>query len=127
MAARRILVVEDDPHTRRINVLALASAGYEVDEASDGAAAVEAALATRPDLVVMDIALPGLGGLEATRRIRDGVSPPPLVIILTARAMREDQEAARAAGCDGYLAKPIDPFDLVHEVRRLLAGRREGS
>ncbi len=126
MAASRILVVEDDPHTRRINVLALGSAGYEVRDAADGATAVDTALEFRPDLVVMDIALPGLGGLEATRRIRSIIDPPPLVIVLTARAMREDQEAARNAGCDGYLAKPIDPFDLVHEVRRLLAARRSG-
>jgi len=73
----------------------------------------------------MDISLPGTGGLEATGAIRAQIAPPPLVIVLTARAMREDHEAAIAAGCDAYLAKPIDPFDLVHEVGRLLAARRD--
>jgi len=73
----------------------------------------------------MDISLPGTGGLEATARIRREILPPPLVIVLTARAMREDHDAAIAAGCDAYLAKPIDPFDLLHEVRRLLAARRD--
>jgi CheY-like chemotaxis protein len=123
---QRILIVEDDLHTRRINATALASAGYEVIEALDGAAAVRDAIARRPDLIVMDLALPGVGGLEATARIKQdlGAAAPP-IIVLTARAMREDHEAAVRAGCDAYLPKPIDPFDLLHEVRRLLALRAE--
>ncbi len=122
--APRILIVEDDLHARRINSLALSSAGYEIHEAVDGAEAVERAVALRPDLVVMDLGLPGMSGLEATKRIKHEMAPTaPLVVVLTARAMREDVEAARRAGCDAHLAKPIDPFDLVHEVKRLLEAR----
>ncbi len=121
----RILVVEDDVHTRRINVLALSSAGYRIEEAADGAEAVRAALASRPDLVVLDIALPGVTGIEVLETLRRELGPAaPPVIVLSARAMRDDFEAARRAGCDAYLAKPIDPFDLVHEAGRLLAARR---
>jgi CheY-like chemotaxis protein len=126
--APRILVVEDDLHTRRINVLALSSAGYRVQEAADGATAIRAARESRPDLIVLDIALPGITGLGVLETLRSemGSSAPP-VIVLSARAMRDDFEAARRAGCDAYLAKPIDPFDLVHEVGRLLAARRGTS
>lgn len=123
--APRILVVEDDVHTRRINVLALSSAGYGIEEAADGATAIRAARESRPDLIVLDIALPGITGLAVLETLRNEMGPAaPPVIVLSARAMRDDFEAARRAGCDAYLAKPIDPFDLVHEVGRLLAARR---
>ena len=124
-AGGRILLVEDDLHSRRISGTALRASGFEVHEASDGHEGVEMARALDPDLVVMDLGLPGMSGFEATRRIKGEAGPePPLVVVLTARVLREDVESARSAGCDSFLAKPIDPFDLVHEVRRLLGGRR---
>lgn len=126
-APPRILIVEDDPHTRRINALALSSAGFATEEAEDGASALEMVRARPPDLIVLDIALPGVDGLAVLESIRRelGETAPP-VIVLSARAMRDDYEAARRAGCDSYLAKPIDPFDLVHEAGRLLESRRGG-
>lgn len=119
-----MMVVEDDRHTRRINTLALSSAGYEVVEALDGAEAIHVARERSPDLIVMDLALAGTGGLEATRRIKAEMgSRAPLVLVLTAHALNEDARAAQAAGCDAFMAKPIDPFDLVEEVGRLIASR----
>jgi CheY-like chemotaxis protein len=121
----RILLVEDDLHSRRISGTALRASGFEVHEATSGREGVEMARALGPDLVVMDLGLPGMSGFEATRRIKGEVgADPPLVVVLTARVLREDVESARRSGCDSFLAKPIDPFDLVHEVRRLLLSRR---
>jgi CheY-like chemotaxis protein len=121
----RVLLVEDDGHSRRISHVALSASGFEVHEAEDGAEGIRLARTLRPDLIVMDLGLPELSGFEATARIKRDLLPnPPLVIVLTARVLREDVESARRAGCDSFLAKPIDPFDLVHEVKRLLSTRR---
>ena len=123
---RRILVVEDDPHTRQINLLALRSVGFETMEARDGQEAVRLCLESRPALVVLDLAIPKVSGLDVLEAIkRELGAAAPLVLVLTAHAMREDLDAARQAGCDSYLAKPIDPFDLVDEIGRLLAARSE--
>jgi two-component system cell cycle response regulator DivK len=128
MGRGRILLVEDDVHARRIGSLALTAAGFEVHEALDGEEAVARAAALRPDLIVMDVMLPLLSGLEAAARIKRDLGPAaPVVLALTARAMREDVERAFAAGCDAYLCKPLDPADLVAEVERLLARRGEGA
>lgn len=121
----RILIVEDDVHSRRIGALALGAAGHEIHEAVNGFEAVSRAAALRPDVILMDVMLPGMSGLEAVERIRGaGHTPAPLIIGLSARAMRSDADAALAAGCDAYLTKPIDPVDLVTEIERLLAARR---
>ena len=121
----RILLVEDDHHSRRISSAALHASGFEVHEATDGAEGVRMAATLHPDLVVMDLGMPGMNGFEATLRMKREISPsPPIVLVLTARVLREDVETARKAGCDSFLAKPIDPFDLVHEVKRLLGSRR---
>ena len=120
----RVLIAEDDPHTRRINALALSFAGCETRDVGEGASAIRVALEWRPDLLVIDLAMPGVGGLAAIAEIKGRLgTEAPRVIVLTARAMHEDRQAAQTAGCDVFLAKPIDPFDLVHEVRRLLAGK----
>lgn len=125
MQPARVLLVEDDVHTRRINALALGSRGIEIGEALNGLDALRLAPTLRPDLIVMDISLPGMSGIETMERLRRELPPPaPLMVVLTARAMRDDMEAARAAGCDAYLTKPIDPADLVDEIERLLSTRR---
>lgn len=122
----RVLIVEDDPHTRRINSLALSFAGCETRDVGEGASAIRLALEWRPDLMVIDLAMPGVGGLAAIAEIKNRLgTEAPGVIVLTARAMHEDRLAAQTAGCDVFLAKPIDPFDLVHEVKRLLAARND--
>jgi CheY-like chemotaxis protein len=124
----RILIVEDDVHSRRIGALALGAAGHEIHEAVNGLEGVTKAASLRPDVIVMDMMLPGMSGIDAVERIRDvGSSPHPLIIGLSARAMRSDADAALAAGCDAYLTKPIDPLDLVAEIERLLVARRNGA
>ncbi|QUV85331.1 response regulator [Chloracidobacterium aggregatum] len=118
----RILVVEDNADSREILTLELEAEGYEVCAVGDGLSAVEAAAQFHPDVIVMDISLPNLDGLEATRRIK---AQPALarvpVIALTAHAMTEDEARFRAAGCDAYLAKPASPDAVQRVVQQLLA------
>ena len=119
--ARRILVVEDDVDNRRIVTKVLGAEGYEVIEVATGAAAVAAVHEQRPDLIIMDLALPGMDGWEASRRIKatpDSADIP--IIALTAFAMRGDEERARAAGCDAYVPKPCRPQTLREVVRQFL-------
>jgi len=125
---KRILLVEDDVHTLRINARALGAHGYEIHEAGDGAEAIRRAVELKPALIVMDLGLPGTTGIEATKQIKETMGPAaPIIVVLSAHAMRKDLDAARAAGCDAFLAKPIDPFDLLHEIERRLAGTEAGA
>ena len=118
---KRILVVEDDPDHRRIVTKVLTREGYDVIEAATGAAAVAAAGEARPDLIIMDLALPGLDGWEASRRIKAAPDSADIPIVaLTAFAMRGDEERARAAGCDAYVPKPCRPQTLREVVRQFL-------
>jgi two-component system cell cycle response regulator DivK len=121
MRPSRILVVEDVEDNRRIMHDLLASAGFEFFEARDGLSALSAALACKPDLIVMDIQLPVLDGYEATRRIKAEVSLRHIpVIAVTSYALSGDEEKARAAGCDGYVAKPYSPRHLIATIRSFL-------
>ena len=118
---KRILVVEDDPDNRRIVTKVLTREGYDVIEVATGAAAVAAAREDRPDLIIMDLALPGLDGFEASRQIKAAPDSADIPIVaLTAFAMRGDEERARAAGCDAYVPKPFRPQTLREVVRRFL-------
>jgi len=119
--AKRILVVEDDTDNRRIVVKVLTLEGYEILEATDGRSAIEIALGEHPDLIIMDLAMPGLDGWEASRRLKaDPRSADIPIIALTAFAMRGDEERARKAGCDGYLAKPCRPHTIREVVRQFI-------
>jgi two-component system, cell cycle response regulator DivK len=117
----RILIVEDTEDNLRIARDLLNSAGYDLLEATDGAAGVSMAALHHPDLILMDIQLPKLDGHEATRRIR---AIPELrdvpIIAITSYALSGDDVKARAAGCDAYMAKPYSPRALLAEVRRFL-------
>jgi two-component system cell cycle response regulator DivK len=116
-----ILLVEDNLHNRKIFQGVLAHAGFHVVEAADGAKALEAVAAERPDLILMDLSIPVIDGWECTRRLKADPNTRAIPIIaLTAHAMRGDEEHARAAGCDGYLSKPISPKRVVEEVKRML-------
>jgi len=113
-APSRILVAEDEPTNRTVISVLLRRAGHRVQLAEDGEAAVQAASAGDCDLILMDMRMPGVDGLEATRRIRalQGSAGSVPIIALTANAMAEDREACLEAGMDDYLAKPISPTRL---------------
>src|ERR1700694_5821242 len=115
-----ILLVEDTLANRALAVKLLRAAGHEVIEAADGAAGIAAAQAKRPDLVLMDLSLPGLDGWEALRQLRaDGRTRDLPIVALTAHAMAGTREEALAAGFDGYLSKPIDAGTFAESVSRL--------
>ena len=104
----KILVVEDNPDNMELTVLLLESAGHTVLSAADAEAGLTLARDELPNLIVMDIQLPGMDGLEATALLkRDEATRAIPVIALTALAMKGDEERIRAAGCDGYIAKPM--------------------
>ncbi|MEU4695129.1 ATP-binding protein [Actinoplanes sp. NPDC023714] len=109
-----VLVAEDNPVNQRVAQLLLERRGHRVDMVDDGEAAVEAVMRTRYDLVLMDVQMPVLDGLDATRLIRADPPPhgAPRIVALTANALVDDRKASRTAGMDGFLAKPIDETDL---------------
>ena len=112
--ALRILVVEDNVVNQRVARLLLERLGHQVDVADNGLAAVQAVSAVPYDVVLMDVQMPVLDGLEATRRIRAlPAVPQPYVVAMTANAQREDRERCLAAGMDGYLSKPVRREDLA--------------
>ena len=119
--AKRILVVEDHEENRQILRDLLAHAGYEMLEAHTGEDGVTAATRDRPDLILMDIQLPGIDGYEVTRRIK---ADPALraipVIAVTSYALSGDDQKALAAGCDGYVTKPFSPRALLAKIRGFL-------
>ena len=120
---KRILVVEDDPDNRRIVAKVLSVEGYDVIEAIDGIEALARARAERPDLILMDLALPNVDGWEATRRLKSDPETRSIpVVALTAVAMRGDEEQARAAGCDDYLPKPARPAAIRAVVKKYTGG-----
>jgi two-component system, cell cycle response regulator DivK len=105
----KVLVVEDNAANRALATFLLQSAGHCVLSATDGEAAVALARNEQPDLILMDIQLPGMDGLAATVVLKaDAATAAIPVIALTALAMKGDEERIRAAGCDGYIAKPLD-------------------
>ena len=117
---RRILIIEDVEYNRDL-LVQLLEEEYEVVTAGDGAAGIEAAARERPDLILMDLSLPGIDGWEATRRLKARPETAAIpVIALTAHAMQGDEERARACGCDDYLTKPIDEDQLFAKLARLL-------
>ena len=119
---KKILVVDDNDTNLYLIRFILEKNGHEVIEAKDGLEGVKLALEEEPDLVIMDIQLPGIDGHEATRRIRGEESKEEIPIIaLTSFAMPIDKELALGAGCNSYLTKPIDVQTFITEVNRYLA------
>lgn len=118
---KRILVVEDQEDNRQILRDLLGSVGFEIIEAHDGLSAHPMAAAGKPDLILMDIQLPGLDGYEATRRIKaDPALTAIPIIVVTSYALSGDEEKARLAGCDDYVAKPYSPRELLAKIRHYL-------
>lgn len=119
----KVLVVEDNALNLKLVRDVLEHAGYDVTAADTGEQGVAAAASEPPDLVLLDLQLPGIDGHETLRRLRDGVLPDGVpVVAVTALAMAEDHDRARRAGFDGYLEKPISPRSLPSQVERFLAG-----
>ena len=117
-----ILVVEDNPANMKLVVFILQKGGHEAIQAVDAEAGLRAAREQQPDLILMDVQLPGMDGLEATGLLKsDSVTSRIPVFALTAMAMRGDEERVRAAGCDGYIVKPIDYKGLLTQVEQALA------
>jgi len=124
MNEKKILLVEDNPVNRRLAVFLLRSQGYEVREATTAKEAFEVLQKERPDLIVMDIQLPGMDGLEVTRKLKEQPATADIpVIAVTSYAMKGDREKALAAGCVGYVTKPIDKKIFIDEVAAHLGNK----
>jgi CheY-like chemotaxis protein len=123
MMEQRILVVDDNAVNRKLIAVALKVAGYDVLAAADGEAALALVTTLHPSLIMMDIQLPGMDGLEVTRRLKaDPATRSIAIVAITAYAMVGDEQKARDAGCDGYIAKPIDTRRLPEVVASYLNG-----
>ena len=119
----RVLYVEDNFQNKRLVRKILTARGYDVLEAEDGLSGIEVATQELPDLILMDMSLPGIDGIEATQRLKTQASTAHIpVVALTANAMRGDRERFLAAGCDDYLPKPISTAELLEILRRNLDG-----
>ena len=124
MSGKNILLVEDNEVNRRLAGFLLRSHGYDVREAATAVAAFEMVNQDRPDLIVMDIQLPGIDGLEATRKLKEQPTTADIpVIAVTSYAMKGDREKALAAGCAGYVTKPIDKNTFIQEVAAQLGSK----
>ncbi len=128
-ACFRVLIVDDDQRVRTVVAWQLEADGFAVTEAGDGAAALAQIAANRPDLVVLDLSLPGVGGLDVLRRVReaDGTATPLPVIVLSGRGGETDRIIGLDLGADDYLVKPFSPGELAARVRSLLRRSRPGA
>jgi two-component system cell cycle response regulator DivK len=123
--AREVLVIEDNRANMRLACLLLEHAGYRVLQARDAEAGIRLARERQPDLILMDIQLPGMDGLSATRTLKqDALTRAIKVVAVTGRAMQDDRTQIHAAGCDAYLAKPLDAPVFLDTVAAVLAGGR---
>jgi two-component system cell cycle response regulator DivK len=121
MSPKTILYVEDNEPNRMIVRDLLKRTSYQLIEAYDGEAGVAAALEKRPDLILMDIQLPKISGMEATRRLRaEAATANTPIIAITSFALSGDDQKAKEAGATAYLAKPYSPFELLNLIRKLL-------
>jgi DNA-binding response OmpR family regulator len=125
MVTARVLVVDDEPIVREVLARYLCRDGFDVDTAEDGERALEAIDSARPDLILLDLMLPKVDGLEVFRRVRNGTAPA--VIMLTARGEETDRIVGLELGADDYITKPFSPREVVARVRAVLrrAGRHE--
>lgn len=124
MSERSVLIVDDNLINMKLVRVLLTGEGYDVRTATDGAEALEILKQWRPLLILMDIQLPGIDGLELTRRLKADAATEQIIIVgLTAYAMKGDEERILAAGCDGYIAKPIDTRTLPRLLATLIEKR----
>ena len=122
---KTVLLVEDNEDNLVVYRTILEHVGFRVIEARDGEEGVSRAREHLPDLILMDISIPKMDGWEATQRLKaDGNTRQIPIIALTAHALEEDRQKALQAGCDGYLAKPVEPRRVVQEVERFVGPAR---
>jgi CheY-like chemotaxis protein len=118
---KRVLVIEDNKDNLRLITYALRRGGYDVISAETGEEGIDLASREIPYFIIIDINLPGIDGIETTRRIRNRPSEKRIPIIaITSYAMAGDMERILAAGCDGYFEKPIDPLTIVDSIQAIL-------
>lgn len=121
MSGEAILIVDDNLINLKLLRLTLKSGGYDVQTASDAEQAMAVLASFEPRMILMDLQLPGMDGLELTRRLKQRESTRDVVIVaVTAYAMKGDEQRAMAAGCDGYITKPVDTRTLAATVARFL-------
>ncbi len=125
---KKIMIAEDDPRNMKVVVMTLRPHGYTLLEATDGEEALEAVLRDAPDLILMDMQLPKMSGLEVTRKLRENVVFSHIPIIaLTAYAMKGDKEKFISGGCDAYVSKPINTRELPGMIAEMLRQRQKGN
>ena len=128
VAGEPILIVDDNVQNLKLARVILANEGYDVRTAADAEEALALLRTFRPHVILMDLQLPGMDGLQLTRQLKaDRATRGIRIIALTAYAMKGDEEKAFAAGCDGYVSKPIDTERLPEIVRSHLSGGAEGG
>lgn len=119
----KILVVEDNPNNMKLITMVLKRNEYETIEAVTGEEGVEMAASENPDIILMDIQLPGIDGYETTRQIKELESMKGVPIIaITSYAMAGDRETVMEAGCSGYLEKPINPLTIMNPIEKIIKG-----
>lgn len=124
--AQMILVVEDDPANREYSTAVLTLEGFEIEAVESAEQALKVIGRRTPDLILMDIQLPGMDGLELTRKLKANPETEPIpIVVMTGQTMPIHQRAAMAAGCAGFIAKPATPAALASEVRTHI--KRQGS
>ncbi len=117
MSKRRVLIVDDTQATTDLTAFVLNAAAFAVQSATDAASAILQVQLFKPDLILMDVQMPGVDGLELTRRLKADPSTRHIVVVaFTAFAMRGDETRMRAAGCDGYISKPFDVASFAKTV-----------
>ena len=123
---KKILIVEDEPRNMKVIMVTLRPHGYTLLEATDGEEALEIAVRDKPNLILMDMQLPKMSGLEVTRRLRQmpAFNHTPILAV-TASAMKGDEGKMIEAGCDAYLSKPVNTRELPGVVAEILAQRQK--
>ena len=126
--SKKVLVIEDNEQNIYLMNFLLTSNGFEVIQARDGLAGIAKAQEMEPDLILLDIQLPGIDGYAVAEKLttNDGFSPPPIVAV-TSYAMVGDKEKALSAGCTGYIEKPINPETFIAEISRFLPSPTGGG
>ncbi len=125
MSEATVLVVDDDPVIQGLLRVNFEMEGYEVIVAGDGVEGLERARSERPDVVILDVMMPRMDGLEVARQLKaDPATAPIPIVLLSAKAQQIDVRAGGAAGADAYVTKPFDPLDLLRRVEALIAAAR---